>query len=152
MPNQYTENKIEKVCPICGESFIALPSQQSCSRSCGSRLSVQTISSIYDPSVSSGTVGAIHEMMVATDLMKRGFHVFRALSQSCPCDLVAYNVSGVPYRIEVRTWNKTVTGDIYASQLSKPKDKGRQDCFAFVSRDGEIRYVPDITSNQGIPL
>lgn len=34
--------------------------------------------------VPSGTVGAIHELIVATDLLKRGYHVFRAMSPACP--------------------------------------------------------------------
>jgi len=49
------------------------------------------------------TVGAASELQVAADLMRRGFHVFRALSAACPCDLVAWREGGPILRVEVKT-------------------------------------------------
>ena len=54
-------------------------------------------------SVPSGTKGAAAELRVAADLMMRGYHVFRALSPACPCDLIAYRDGEPPIRIEVKS-------------------------------------------------
>jgi hypothetical protein len=60
-----------------------------------------------------GTVGAISEILAAADLMKRGYDVFRALSPSCSCDLIAIAAGQPPLRIEVRTGNRSpVTGHL----------------------------------------
>lgn len=85
------------------------------------------------------TTGAINELLVATDLMKRGFGVFRALSPSCQCDLMAL-VDGKPSRIEV------TTGWRGPKRLHYPtKDKSRFEVLAVVERGGIITYMPDIT-------
>lgn len=57
-----------------------------------------------------GTTGALNELLVCTDLLERGYHVFRSVSPSCPCDLVAYRPGQIPRRIEVKTLNGTVKG------------------------------------------
>ena len=38
--------------------------------------------------LSTSTVGAMHELKVSIDLLNRSYAVFRALSPSCPSDLV----------------------------------------------------------------
>ena len=48
------------------------------------------------------TVGAISELYIATDLLKQGWAVFRALSPSCPCDLVIMRNDQV-LKVEVKT-------------------------------------------------
>ena len=40
--------------------------------------------------VSPATRGAIAELRVATDLLARGYHVFRSVSPASPCDLIAF--------------------------------------------------------------
>lgn len=52
--------------------------------------------------VKHGTIGAISELVAASYLMGKGWMVFRALSPSCFCDLVAYK-DGEKMFIEVRT-------------------------------------------------
>ena len=39
--------------------------------------------------LSTATVGAISELVVCVDLAKKGYEVFRAISPSCSCDLIA---------------------------------------------------------------
>jgi hypothetical protein len=56
----------------------------------------------WQENIPSGTTGAITEMMVGSDLMQRGFSVFRALSPACFCDLIATNDS-LTLRVEART-------------------------------------------------
>ena len=37
--------------------------------------------------ITCATIGAISELMVSADLLKKGYEVFRAVSPSCSCDL-----------------------------------------------------------------
>lgn len=90
-------------------------------------------------SVASATVGAVGELAVAADLMRRGFVVFRALSPACLCDLLAL-VNGCAVRIEVRTGRRTVDGEWFAP-IGR-RDLGRQDVFALVTHDGVVEYCP----------
>ena len=89
------------------------------------------------PGVSAVTAGAISELRVACDLMRRGYPVFRALSPACLCDLIAWTSVGA-VRIEVRS-----SGGIGACIRKQPKDVGRQDAFAFVDAD-KIVYEPEL--------
>lgn len=90
--------------------------------------------------LSTGTVGALSELRVAIDLMKRGFHVFRALSPACPADLVIYSNGAAPQTVQVRTGYGRSTGDgavrIYASR------EGTHDIMALALTD-RIVYEPE---------
>ena len=89
------------------------------------------------PGLASGTVGAIGELRVAVDLLRRGLPVFRSLSPACLCDLVIVTVTRI-YRIEVRTAYKRR----YASGVYYPRtDEGKFDIFAGVLPDS-IFYDP----------
>jgi hypothetical protein len=86
------------------------------------------------------TTGAINELLVETDLMKRGVGVFLALSPSCQCDLVAL-VDGKLLRVEVTTGYRGPR----SGELSWPsKDKTRFEVLAVVERGGVITYMPEI--------
>lgn len=96
----------------------------------------------------SATVGAIHELVVAIDLMRKGYHVFRALSPACECDLAILH-GGKILRIEVTTtYESPRTGKLMIPQ-GKTKHKHRFDVLALVLHDGRIIYnghLPAITS------
>jgi len=92
--------------------------------------------------LTNGTVGALHEIVVCADLLRRGYHVFRAISPSCPCDLIATR-NGDSLRVEVTTGS-------YGRDdaVSYPRHKvERFDLIAVVTtRDTMIRYMrPDGT-------
>lgn len=78
-------------CAICKKDFEhESPHALTCSRECRAKRRAQLTGRIsFLNGVPKGTVGAISEMMVASDLMGKGFSVFRALSPSCFCDLIA---------------------------------------------------------------
>lgn len=64
--------------------------------------------SLDHPKSLNGVKGAIAELAVAADLLKRGYEVFRAQSSTCSCDLIAMidSEDGTEFemlRIEVRT-------------------------------------------------
>jgi hypothetical protein len=85
--------------------------------------------------ISPSTAGAIAELQVATDLMRRGFHVFRALSPSCECDLGILS-NGSFQRVEV------TTGRMAGQRLQYGHhDKRRYDIIAIVV-GVEITYKP----------
>lgn len=88
------------------------------------------------PGLSTASVGALHELLVCADLLKRGFHVFRAVSPSCSCDLAILDGSRL-LRIEVTTGYKSASGS-----LSFPEHSPQNyDVLAVVSA-GEISYFP----------
>ena len=90
--------------------------------------------------LATGTTGTIAELQVATDLMLRGYEVFRALSPSTSCDLAILK-DGHLLRIEVRTVAARKNGEIV--RQNNPKDAGRHDIFAAVCC-GQIRYFPSL--------
>jgi hypothetical protein len=91
-------------------------------------------------SLSTGTKGAINEMAVCVDLMKRGFHVYRAISPSCPCDLVIWFGPTV-LRVEVKGAYYNRLGSLQNINI---KDTQRATCeiVAAVTPDGIIHYNP----------
>jgi hypothetical protein len=88
------------------------------------------------------TIGALAEFRVACDLLSNGFEVFRSVTPNASCDLLILR-GGNLLRVEVRSTFKRHTG-VLVPKYHWWKDKGRQDVFAFVAPDGEIRYIPDI--------
>jgi hypothetical protein len=89
--------------------------------------------------IPSSTVGAISEILVSADLLKKGYEVFRAMSPSCSCDLAVLK-DGKLKRIEVRTGKRIRNGKIYAS-----KDGFRADIFAtVVHKENIITYEPKL--------
>ncbi|MGH3427951.1 MAG: group I intron-associated PD-(D/E)XK endonuclease [Mycobacteriales bacterium] len=94
----------------------------------------------YGRRLTSATTGAIHELEVSCDLLKKGYEVFRALSPSCSCDLAILK-DGRLLRIEVRTGHLLKSGKL--SYARDRTDEGRQDHFAVVYGGG-IRYEPTL--------
>jgi len=89
--------------------------------------------------LSTGTVGAIGELMVASDLMQRGYHVFRALSPNAPCDIVAFRAAESPIKIEVKTGSRRPDGT-----LAYPNPQHPFDVLAVALVGGEVVYQPPI--------
>lgn len=86
-----------------------------------------------------GDSGALAELIVTADLMRRGWHVFRAVSPASPCDLVIVRGSTIR-RVEVKTARKTTLGkfEAWTSRICQE----RHDVLALVC-GGEIEYRPD---------
>jgi hypothetical protein len=91
--------------------------------------------------VPNGTLGAERELLVAAELMLRGYHVFRALSPSSPCDLIAYREDRTPIRIEVRSFPTERTIQQMDRQAAAWQDTTKNDCVAMV-QDGRIFFYP----------
>ena len=83
-------------------------------------------------------VGAISEFRVVTELLLKGYDVFRAVSPASPFDLVAFK-DGHIYRVEVTTGHyKGTEGRFTYSQ----HDPNKFDIMAVVLLD-KIVYLPE---------
>jgi hypothetical protein len=92
-----------------------------------------------NPSLQSGTIGAMAELIVATDLLKRGYEVFRALSPAASCDLAVLK-DGKLLRVEVRSGYKYGSSDKVIGNRHH-----RADILAmWVGHEQLIRYEPEL--------
>lgn len=82
----------------------------------------------------------MHELLVAVDLLRLGFCVFRAISPNSPCDLAILKDKEL-IMIEVTTGARSVKGNL-TYPLHK-KYAHIYDVLAVVERGGKITYLPD---------
>lgn len=78
------------------------------------------------------TIGALCELEVSVDILKKGGHVFRSISPHAPCDLV------------VMFDGRLVTIEVRASTNGAATRSGTHDCLALVEKDGRIIYSPPL--------
>jgi len=126
-------------CLKCGTNFSTSHYQAKfCSNICRSHFHLKRTGRQGIPGVPNGTVGAITEMRVASYFMQKGYNVFRSLSPSCFCDLIAIKDKEI-LKIEARTAYLSEHGT-----LSFPKKtKGNIDIFGlYIANKDEIRIVP----------
>jgi hypothetical protein len=120
--------------------------QKVCSKACRRAEFVRTYQS-HNPktALTSGTVGAIGELLVGADLLARGYEVFRALSPACSCDLAILR-DGVLLAVEVRTGYRGKSGKV--SWQRRGLSDEVQWAVLLVNREGEreIVYDPPLSS------
>lgn len=132
----------KKECEICNVSFTHQdPQTKVCGKECRKKRMIlaygrERANKIMSPS----TVGAVSEMLIAVDLLSRGYAIFRSLSPSCFCDLIAVK-EGRILRVECRTAYKNQLN----GTLSFPKKKnGEIDIFGlYVPLSKEIVYLQE---------
>ena len=128
------------ICGECSKKMIMTPgvwNKKYCSNHCSGKAYRRITGFGFSYGLATGTVGAIAELMVSIDLMKKGYEVFRALSQACSCDVLAKK-DGKIYSFEVRTGHPTSKGYSY------PKNNIRAENIALViHRDNKIVYIPE---------
>lgn len=122
-----------RTCKHCGSEY---PPRHGNTRYCGPKCVVasrRARSPLNPPNeISSGAIGAMNELLVCADLTRRGYHVFRAVSPSAPCDLMMLSPAGDKLRVEVKTGDS-----LYCI------DPSRAEIYAFVTAEG-VQYVPDV--------
>ena len=101
-----------KICEVCGKEFQGQIHYKTCSEECRKERYRKRFGRYADTSISSGTVGAISEIMISADLMKKGYAVFRALSPACFCDVIAIKDKKI-LRVEIRTGYMAKNGKIF---------------------------------------
>lgn len=136
------KKKIDKICLGCGLGFSTGKTfQVFCNPQCHSAF----ISGKRDTAnarlfLPTGTVGAIAELMVSADLMRQGFEVFRAMSPSSNCDVLATRGEEVR-KYEIRTGQYYVTRD-NQKKLGYPKARTEGKIVAVVTHsDQKIHYI-----------
>lgn len=139
MKNYVPKGPFDKICKMCDLPFKGVFNQIYCSRSCSKLAHSQKYPPAYGE-LSTGKVGALNELRVCVDLLNRGYDVFRAVSPSCPCDLIILK-SGIMKRIEVRTARRMVNGTI--SFPMKDEDSNKSDHYA-AALENEIIYFPPL--------
>jgi hypothetical protein len=98
------------------------------------RLSVM---SPYRTSGHLGCIGVVSELRVCSDLMAKGWNVYRALNPQAPCDVLCFDTKRV-LRIEVKTAPEIEKGATVEFCL---KNKiGKFDILALVHKNGTIEY------------
>jgi len=138
---KYQRLELIKVCVVCGKEYPASKTYQkycgkSCARSNHSKHSLTSVVKSEGVRLSTGTIGAITELVVSADLMKKGYEVFRALSPSCSCDVLALK-DGLITKFEIRTGTYTVN-----NILSYGKANVRADKIAVATySDNAVHYI-----------
>lgn len=95
--------KKQLICEICGTGFESgWGNRKTCSELCRGKRIAKITGRIVNEKIPSGTVGAMSELMVCGELLRKGYSVFRSVSPSCFCDLIATKDS-FSMSIEVRT-------------------------------------------------
>lgn len=99
-------------CEECGKDFVHIMQHtKSCSDECRNKRMSKKFGRYSDKSIPSGTVGAITEMVISADLMKKGYSVFRALSPSCFCDVIAIKDKKI-LKVEIKTGYVGLNGKV----------------------------------------
>lgn len=134
---------MNKNCLHCGVEFKAKKARQVYCSSEHRSFSIQDRQTALNEhrtwDIPPGTVGAIHELVASIDLMKNGYHVFRALSPSCQCDLLLL-IGEKVLRVEVTTGTLHTNGTLYFPA----KQKHRFDILAVVCGN-KVTYFPSLS-------
>ena len=87
-----------------------------------------------------GATGAASEMTVCSDLLRRGYHVFRSVAPDGICDILILREDGI-LRVEVKTGYRNKDGSVMWPKITK--QIGCHDVLAVVVL-GEIHYKPEL--------
>lgn len=88
--------------------------------------------------------GDLAEMMVATELIRRGYFVSKPLTNGAPYDLLVDSGNGVK-KIQVKSANTTLTGAIRIRLRSSKYHRGRTS----VSYEGLVDFVIGVDCTTG---
>ncbi len=93
--------------------------------------------------ISTSSTGTLSELLASADLISKGYYMFRALSPSSPCDLIALRGDKC-LRVEVTTGRRNSnTQSIYYP--NKTKDQAKFDLLVVVvPEEGTVTYYPSL--------
>ena len=131
----YVKRRHIKTCEVCGKVYQGLKFSKYCDSSCRSRRNkkYKELPNLYP----FGDLGAMAELIVALDLFKKGFEVYRALSGQASSDLVILYKCKLYKTIQVKS-NRCG---------KKPTHQNFQHCsdiLALVDYNHNITYYPPI--------
>lgn len=128
-------------CKQCSKDFkTRIAKQVFCSRKCSAKYNAihcySDASMLRTNNLSTGTVGAIAELVVCSELMRNGFEVFRAVSPSSNSDLLAVKGDNI-YKIEVRTGRYSKSGRVFWPT----RDSEGKSVIVVTHSDCKIHYI-----------
>jgi hypothetical protein len=97
----------------------------------------------YDRKLPTGTTGAIAELAVCCDLLKRGYYIFRSISQNSPYDIIATK-PGQSFKIEIRTGVPNKNGQISFSKHTYHPDDVCDYHAVYVPGSQNVIYDPPL--------
>lgn len=136
-------------CKLCGKNYQSFyENKLTCSDECKKRKFSIDTGRLTDTSICSGTVGAISEMEVCAELMRKGYAVFRSLSPSCFCDAIAVKGEKI-LKIEIRTSYEHPTSKIihYSKKLNK-NERNTANIFGLYERSKKEVFFRDINGKE----
>lgn len=130
------KSKLEKSCAICKKGF---SSNQPFAKYCSAKCRVVA----WQPektkwAIPTGSVGTVGELLVSADLLLKGYEVYRALSPSASCDILALQ-NGNIYKFEVRTGYYKNDKILYGVQNVKAPN-----IAVITFSDNKIHYFPEV--------
>lgn len=133
--------KEKSPCQWCGEiNLNRISSAKYCSKSCvNESAKAQRKSQNNFTDINRNKIGALSEILACADLLRNGFDVFRSVSPSASCDIIAYFKNKV-YRIEVTTGYFNIAGN----PAWPRKDQEKFDILMVIFKNGDIKYVPSL--------
>jgi hypothetical protein len=138
------QNMIQDTCQQCGKPIKArrhTTSQLFCTRRCANKKERNKIP--RNEFTSTGDCGAFNELTVCADLLRKKFHVFRSVSPTGPCDLIAMKKNTL-WRIEVTTGCHRKDGSVGWV----PHNPANYDVIAVVLPNGSVIYTPEAFSGE----
>lgn len=130
------KEKTRYICTVCHKPYILErknPKAKYCS-SCRKN----TKKGFTLKNITTGNIGAIGEIMVCQDLLRRSYDVFRSISPASKIDLIATKDKAV-YKIEVRT------GQYKKNNILWYTTNKHADIMAIVTFvDSKIHYFPSL--------
>lgn len=147
MPDLHLGELSPDQCRFCGE-YVAAERRhlrlRTCSRECTAKLRTAVVKAEGIPILTTGTSGAVAELAVSIDCLRRGFDVFRSVSPSASCDLIIVK-NGKCFRVEVRTGTRGVKKPNSVGWSKNKRDTGRSDLYAvYIPFDRSVVYTLDI--------
>lgn len=136
----YIYKRREKECLVCKEKFMSLDKQFYCTTYCRKR-KYQVKNTVLPLLIDNSVLGAKSELLVAVDLLNKGYEVFRSLTLKSRIDLVIMNENKQCKTIQVKTNSNNHSLDKYKQEYA--------DILAIVIKD-KIIYIPDFPVLIGI--
>ena len=128
-----------KICPICQQSFTGknMKRRVYCSMECRD-LHYHRLDPESD--LAKGVIGAIHEMEVCSDLLRKGWDVFRAISSHRTCSLIIVYKEQL-LRVQVAKADRRKDGAVKFNIALKRR---RYDILALSFVNRTIEYFPEL--------
>jgi hypothetical protein len=154
---EYAKGAKHKTCVWCKKQYTAHPSlpngsrQKYCSPECSQKASISRNTAnrkIYNLGarlgLTGGKIGKINEVLVAIDLVKKGWNVYTAFEDTHPFDILAIK-NGAQKRIEVKSATILPSGArVVCDPKKKLEDRSKYDTLASVDNLQNIIYEPAI--------